>query len=148
MQEAVLIDYQLYRYAPPATDIVMFLHLVQSKQFREKYQNELFSYYYNIFSQLLEKQGLDAKELFPWEEFRSSCDYYEELGCVACLFFFQPILSPPEISNKFLKSPELFYKFWLVDRNDMILECFLNDSVCRERVTEALTEFIQKFVLK
>lgn len=148
MQEAVLVDYQLYRYAPPATDIVMFLHLVQCREFREKYQNELFFHYYNIFSQILEQQGLDVKKLLPWEEFCSSCDYYEELGCIMPLFFFQPILSPPEISNKFLKSPELFYKFWLVDRNDMVLECFLKDRIYKERVTEALTEFIQKFVLK
>lgn len=147
LQEAVIIDFQLARYAPPAHDVMTFLHLVQSRKFREKYQNDMLLYYHNCLSQILEKQGLDVKTLLPWQEFRSSCSYYEELGIITALFFFQLILAPCEISNKFLTSPEVFFKNMLVDRNDMVVECFLTDSIYRERVTEALNELIQKFIL-
>lgn len=147
MQEAVLIDFQLTRYSPPAQDVVDFLHVVQNRSFREKYQDELLLYYYNNLAQILETQELDAHKVLPWREFLSACDYYEELGCIMPQFFFQPIFLPPEVSKKCYSTPEIFEKFWLVDRNDIVLECFLTDSIFRERISEALTELIQKFVL-
>ena len=147
LQDAVIIDFQLARYAPPAHDVMTFLHLVQSRRFREKYQNDMLLHYHNCLSQFLEKEGLSIATLLPWQEFRSSCDYYEELGIITALFFFQLILAPCEISNKFLSSADLFFQTILVDRSDLVVECFLTDSIYRERVTEALNELIQKFIL-
>lgn len=147
IENAVIIDFQLTRYAPPAQDFMAFLHLVQSREFRKKNKYGLMQVYYHHLSKFLILSDLNANEILPWSEFVESCAYYEELGIITALFFFQLILTPTEISSKFLSSPELFFNNMLVDRSGMVLECFLSDEIYKERVTEALNELIEKFIL-
>lgn len=147
VNDAIIIDFQLARYAPPAHDLMMFLYLVQDKTFRKTRKEEILRYYYKHFSEELKKYGMKADELLPWESFIESCTFYENLGLIGTLFYFQLILAPSHLTSKFLGSAEAFTQVMLVDRTDMVVECFLKDELFRKRVTEAMNDVIQKFIL-
>lgn len=145
--EALLIDFQMTRYAPPAHDIMLFLHLVQTKSFLKSKQLEVIKYYYEQFTQELSKNDLDAQKLLPWETFLESCDYYYELGAITACTSFPLILIPSEISGKFLSSPELFTMNITYDRSELIRESYLKDETCRIRINDALNDVIKRYIL-
>ncbi|KAL0276420.1 UNVERIFIED_CONTAM: hypothetical protein PYX00_004001 [Menopon gallinae] len=146
-KNAKIVDFQLARFAPPAHDIVTFLYVVQNKKFREENHLRLLRHYYDELSSCLRKNGLQAKDFLTWYELLGTCDYYEELGIITALFFFQFILTPPDLCAKYFTSPE---KCPLVDpelRSEVVTECFLKDSIYRERVTEVMNELIREHIL-
>lgn len=144
---ALLVDFQLARYAPPAHDIVLFLHLVQTKEFRRKHERELLDFYYDNLSEELSRNGLSAEETLPKSLFLQSCDDYYDLGLFSSILYFQLILTPPEIMGKCLASPELYMKNMLVDRSEMIVESFTKDDTFKARMTEVMNDLIDRHKL-
>ncbi|CAB3368315.1 Hypothetical predicted protein [Cloeon dipterum] len=51
--EAVLVDFQTYRYAPPILDLLMLLHCATSREFRAQHQKELIELYFRELENLL-----------------------------------------------------------------------------------------------
>lgn len=147
VNHAIIIDFQLARYAPPAHDLLMFLHLVQNKSFLDLHQQELFRYYYEAFAQELQKNSIDVEAILPWKIFSESCDFYQDLGLICKLFYFQLILIPEELLGKFMNTPESFMRNMMVDRSELALACFAKSESYKARVTEALNEVIKKFIL-
>lgn len=145
--EALLIDFQMTRYGPPAHDIMMFLHLVQTKPFIKSKQLEMLKYYYENFKEELAKNDLDAEKLLPWDVLVESCDYYYELGAVMASASVQLILTPPEILNKFLSSPELFTLNMSHDRSELVREGYLKDDIVKSRTIDALDDVIKRYIL-
>lgn len=147
VEQAILIDFQLARYSPPAHDIMVLLHLCQNSAFRAAKQSEMIQYYYDAFSNELKKNGMDARNYLPLETLIESCDYYEELGLVSSVLYFQMILIPSDITSKFLANEEQFDQIWFIDRSEMIKECYETDELCRQRISESLNDTIKKYIL-
>lgn len=61
--EVVLVDFQLYRYAPPAIDFLMFLHLTTSRQFRREHLSVLLQHYFKSLVEYLEQAGIDREKI-------------------------------------------------------------------------------------
>lgn len=146
VDSAVMVDFQLARYAPPAHDIVTFLHFVQNNDYRLQHEAELCKYYYDTLGQELAKNDVDVKKVFPWEDFLESYHFFDEFGAISSVLYFQLILTPSEITSKFLASPELFDKNMLVSRSEMIVECYLHDEICRSRMTQAMNYLIKNYI--
>lgn len=147
VDSALLIDFQLARYAPPGLDIMFFLHHCQNRSFRIEKQAQLIKFYYDAFSEELKKNDLDADSILPLDTLVESCDFYDEFGLLMSVLNLQLILIPSEITNKFLSCPELYVKNMLNDRSEMIAECFLADENYRVRIAETLNEVIEKYIL-
>ena len=148
VKNGLIIDFQLARYAPPAHDLLMFMHFVSEKSYMDKNQEKIYKFYYESLIRELDRNSIDdGRSIISWENFLESCHFYYDLGLIGKLFFFQLILSPPEITNSFLSTPEAFTKNMLNDRTEMIVYSFLNDELCRNRVTQSMNEVIKKFIL-
>ncbi|KAL0276418.1 UNVERIFIED_CONTAM: hypothetical protein PYX00_003999 [Menopon gallinae] len=147
VQDSIIIDFQLARYAPPAHDIMMFLYLVQDRNFREKKEPELFDYYYEFLSKELSRNGVSAAAVLPKNVFLESCEFYRELGVISSVLYFQLIIASPEAVEKFMESPESYEKIMLIDRSEMIIESFEKDKEYRRRMSEAMKELIQRHIL-
>ncbi|KAL0276416.1 UNVERIFIED_CONTAM: hypothetical protein PYX00_003998 [Menopon gallinae] len=144
---ALLVDFQLARYAPPAHDIMLFLHLVQTDAFRRKHQRALLDFYYDRLSEELSRNGLSAEEILPKKVFLQSCDDYYDLGLFSSILYFHLILLPPEITAKWFSSPDLYMKNMLTDRSEMIVETFTKDENFKTRMTEAMNDLIERYQL-
>lgn len=146
--DAMILDFQLARYGPPAHDLMMSLYLIQNGEFRRKHETELLNRYYQKFSQELAAEGLDANKLLPREEFDASCTYYREYAILNCIAYFQLILTPSHIVGEFLASPELFEKNMFSDRSEMIVAAYKGDDLCNSRITEAMMEMVEFYKWK
>lgn len=134
------MDFQLARYGPPAHDLMMSLHLVQTLDFRKKHQEALLNQYYTTLTAELAAEGLDVSTALPRDEFDASVRYYREYAILNSIMYFQLILTPSHITGKFLSSSELFDQNMHNDRSEMIVACYKEDDICRDRMTEAMRE--------
>ncbi|KAK6620666.1 hypothetical protein RUM43_010961 [Polyplax serrata] len=147
VKDALIIDFQLARYAPPAHDVMMFLYLSQDNTFLLENEKEMLKFYYTALSKELQKNNLAVDNYLSWPNFIESCEYYRDLGIIMRLFYFQLTLAPPELTTKIMNNPEEYMQSMMVDRTDMVLESFNKDEMYRKRVAEALKEAIGKFIL-
>ncbi|XP_067008129.2 uncharacterized protein [Anabrus simplex] len=141
--EVRLLDFQLVRYAPPALDVMMFLHMVSSREFRRAHLEALLSLYYERFNGALQSHSVTT---IPWEEFRESCTYYAQAGRIMAPYFHHVYLMPAHLLVPVLGSKDSFEMF-NKDRDELVLQCFEEDLSYRARLIEGLEELIECFVL-
>ena len=147
--EVRLVDFQLFRYTPPAHDVMCFLYFVSNRDFRKKFLDEILTIYYKTFSSELEKCGLNADELqFSWTEFRESCEFYERAARILCVMYYQNIMMKGDyLKEKVFNSAENIQMFMRIDKSKYIIENYLNDPNFRARNHEAMQEMFQFCIL-
>ncbi|PSN45249.1 hypothetical protein C0J52_06999 [Blattella germanica] len=146
--EAKIIDFQILRYNPPASEVCWFLHLVTRRDFREKHLEEFLSIYYECFSSILKRHKLDPEQLLPWSEFKESYEVYKNAGRLASAMYFQQSMMAGDYTAKVFSDPHHMAMFNTIDKSKYMIECYQDDPVFRERNTEAIEEFIENCVLK
>lgn len=81
--EAVLVDFQIYRYAPPAIDLLMFLHLTTSRQFRREHLGALLKFYHNNLVEFLTQAGISEQEIpISLQELQKSASEFQTFAVV------------------------------------------------------------------
>ncbi|XP_028173760.1 uncharacterized protein LOC114362524 [Ostrinia furnacalis] len=84
-KRAVAIDFQLFRCASLATDLSFYLCLCGNLCLNEKYFFEAVKIYYNFLVHYLEDMGLNASEIFSWEDLWMELKMYGRFGVLAAL---------------------------------------------------------------
>uniref|UniRef100_A0A182K5J4 CHK domain-containing protein n=1 Tax=Anopheles christyi TaxID=43041 RepID=A0A182K5J4_9DIPT len=77
-----MVDYQLSRYVPPAYDINLLLYLTTSRQLRDESLPALLEHYYKCFVETLERNQLNASEIYSHETFLRCCEHYRLAGLI------------------------------------------------------------------
>lgn len=138
----VFMDYQFYRYAPPAIDVLQLILMTTRLDHRRKYYEDYFKFYYNCFSDELKSHGIDPELILPWKEFRLSCDelriYPLIYNCVSTPLVF---LSP-EKQLKLKNDHEKFQNILLVNRIDYMLDAMADDKMFKDVVMENIEELL------
>lgn len=75
--KCAIVDYQVMRYFYPAFDVLIFIHLNTSKEFRKLHLPHLLKYYYDSLSDVLLKRDFDIKDVLPLEDFNASLKLVE-----------------------------------------------------------------------
>lgn len=139
----MFVDFQFYRYAPPAIDVLQLLLMNTRLDHRRKYYEEYFKYYHSCLSNELKSHGLDVESILTWKEFRLTCDelrmYPIIYNCVA-----QPqIFFTPEKQLKMKNiDPVKFQHFLLVNRMDFMLEAMAEDEQYKDVIMENIEELL------
>ncbi|RZC39561.1 EcKinase, DUF1679, and/or APH domain containing protein [Asbolus verrucosus] len=100
----VAVDFQTYRYGPPAQDVLAFIHLVTDRDFRSRHMNELLHFYYEKLDDNVEKFGF--KNVVTKEEFFDSCRYFQQFALTQTITHFQVVILSDEIANELFADPE------------------------------------------
>ncbi|XP_067008131.2 uncharacterized protein [Anabrus simplex] len=140
--EVRLLDFQVFRYAPPALDVMMFLHMVTSREFRRDHLEKLLAMYHQRLESELQENDVP---ILQWEEFRESCNYYSGAARIMAPCFHQIYLVPTNILTPVLSTEDSFKKFWLCDRDTVAQRCFQEVPNYRTRLTEDIEEFMEYF---
>lgn len=92
IKEICLVDWQMTRFGSAASELMYFLFTCTSKQLRDQHKSELFDCYYESLSTTLKSFNLEAKEIYPRENFE---DQLREFGkfAFAMASFAIPIFS-------------------------------------------------------
>jgi len=81
--DALLVDFQAYRYAPPVIDLLMFLHVTTSRQFRTQHQRDLLKFYYQALVQFLNEAGICKEEIpFSFQELERSAHEFKSFAVI------------------------------------------------------------------
>lgn len=85
--EAMIVDYQLIRYAPPAFDVLTTIYLNSDRGFLECNFEALLNIYYGYFSTFLKMEGINPDSILSINEFIQSVEYYKLPSIIEATFF-------------------------------------------------------------
>ncbi|XP_017777530.1 PREDICTED: uncharacterized protein LOC108563353 [Nicrophorus vespilloides] len=137
---AVLIDYQILKYGPPASDVVQMIRTNTRKGTRDKHFKELLDYYYSRFVGCLGSSGLEAEEIMSIGDFLAAC---EEVDCSVRLHALADrsvTFLSDELVGDTMGSEDSLRSFLYEDRGKCMVDSFLTHRDFREIIEEDLLD--------
>lgn len=140
--DCMIMDFQFYKYTPPAIDVLQLLLMTTRLDHRRQHYEEYFRYYHNCLSDELKVHRFDVDSILSWKEFRLTCDELRIFpliyNCVATpLVFLQP-----EKQLRMKNDSEKFHHILLVNRMDYMLEAMADDEQFKDVVMENIEELL------
>ncbi|XP_017771364.1 PREDICTED: uncharacterized protein LOC108558844 [Nicrophorus vespilloides] len=135
-----LIDFQLFRYAPPAHDVTMLIYMTGTRETIRKHCDEYYSYYYDCLKTELNQLNLDVNLILPISEYEETCKMYMRVAKLTWLAYRETSESKniSEITNKDLESVIIGRE----DRQKFVKrECEIDESY--KKVMEEILEDIR-----
>ncbi|KAK7794871.1 hypothetical protein R5R35_013588 [Gryllus longicercus] len=145
---ARFVDFQLQRYAPPSSDITMFLYTTINRNFRKRHRDNLLDVYYSELTKELNKNGISVNDVLPFDELRSSCEFMTPGGRVIAALYLQVITITKEQRNTICSSGETFSQFFLCNRELEVCEWFETDEYYRNLLQDAVYDLVDEDILK
>ncbi|XP_023289041.1 uncharacterized protein LOC105696161 [Orussus abietinus] len=140
-QGCCLIDFQLFRYSPPAIDVELSLHVNTDRRTRDEYYDNFIRIYYTELTEALAEEGLDEKHCLPWEIFKETRQFAKNVALVFTLLCLPIMLigsgelkscfdGPPEVLEDFIyrsgKANLMSYQFATIKPyQERMIECVL-----------------------
>lgn len=145
----MLLDFQLSRYAPPALDVLTVIALGSVSDFRNNHLTTLLNIYYTALSEELARNELKIVQILPRTDFDASCEHYHLAGLIENCLFNLTILVPMEIVKPLMDGSAPFDDFIRDEQTKvrLIVESFEIDATFRYRLTDTMSEIIDKYIL-
>ncbi|KAL3282903.1 hypothetical protein HHI36_006061 [Cryptolaemus montrouzieri] len=148
VKNVMIIDFQTYRYAPPAQDLMAFIYLNSCKLMRDKHLNSWLELYYELLTENLRDYGIDIKSILSKRDYKESCEFYEQFSVTQSITHFQVILAPSDILEPLLLEEESCEKIFFGTRYDLVMKVWEHDELYRKRLTEAILELKKCLISK
>ncbi|XP_075978356.1 uncharacterized protein LOC142978021 [Anticarsia gemmatalis] len=147
---AVLVDYQCIRYAPPAFDIIAFLYLNTNRRFREEREKDVIDHYYSIFEDNLDDDSKKRLKSLHYDKntFLNWCEEARMFGLMEAIGIYPFVLMDPKTAQKTFDDPTTFDKYVYEDRSEPVMAVADRCEMYRERNLEVNEEFIERYLLK
>ncbi|XP_034832178.1 uncharacterized protein [Maniola hyperantus] len=146
---AVLIDFQCARYAPPAIDVLVFLYFTTSREFRQKHERDVLDHYYSVFwasiDELTRQRMVELN--YNRQEFFKLCEKLRPAGIMVPLSFCPFNLMSTAAAQESFNDPNTFYKHISEDRCDLVLEYARKNEYYKIKVLEISEEFVERNLL-
>ncbi|CAH2095799.1 unnamed protein product [Euphydryas editha] len=146
---AILLDYQCMRFAPPAFDMMLLLHLTTTKSFRECHESEVLRHYYSVFSKSLDddtKRRLAALN-YDLDNFLVWCEKARLFGMLYTAALFPYVLMDPVQAQKTFDDPETFVDLVEVDRSVPVIEYAKQNNIYKSKQLDISEEIVEKYIL-
>lgn len=141
-----IIDFQSYRYLPPAHDLLAFLYFCTDRSFRSSYLGEMINLYYLELKNCLNTYKINIGEILPHKDYVQSCRVYEEFAIVQTNTHFSSIMLTPIQLKELFSDAEYNKKIFFEDRSDLIIKTCKEDEVYKFRLLEALLDLKELFL--
>lgn len=142
-EDCLIVDFQFSRYAPPAYDVNMLIHLTTTGEFRKQHYDELIDLYYSTVRNEFITQCLSPEEIFPEKQFRQSCGRYRISGLIDNFLMNHVTLLPRSCVDQIFSSPEEYNNFSGADKIRMCLGVLERDPQYRKRITGIIRDLIE-----
>ncbi|XP_067007731.2 uncharacterized protein [Anabrus simplex] len=145
--EVRIVDFQVVRYCPPATDIMAFLHLNTGREFREANEEKLLLLYHTSLAEELSKHGYQVDQLLPWSEFKESCEVYRAFGRIIAACYHHVNMLPKRFLDEHMEDPYEHERFLSENRAHVVAVAWEENDHYRGRLLDDLTELIDCMIL-
>ncbi|XP_073962962.1 uncharacterized protein [Choristoneura fumiferana] len=145
---AILVDFQCLRYAPPAFDVMLCWYCTTDRSFRERYEREMLQHYFDTFistvnevtKEKLKGLGYDYEEYLRWVE---EC---RRFGLLVSIMLYPYILLDQVTAREMFDNPETFLKHTNEDRSEPVLEYARRSDGYRTRQLEVCEDFVERYL--
>lgn len=144
---AILVDFQLARFAPPAFDLMVLLTITSTSDFRKQHLTRLCDTYYTHLTFELKNHSIDIECEYPRQQFDESCTFYRKVGLMESCFFSHLTILPKELLLVATNDPQKQNIFMTKSKTDVCLEAFHTDESYRTRMSDMLIELVDNYVL-
>lgn len=135
-----LVDYQLSRYVPPAYDINLLLYLTTSRQLRDENLTALLDHYYKCFVDTLERNQVNASEIYPRETFLRCCEHYRLAGLIHSTIISGEVTLPSKFLEEIFGDLQSTASFMPDTKVWICVKAFQADERYRKHLIELLDE--------
>lgn len=135
-----LVDFQGYRYNPPANDLLFFIYFTTDRKFRKKHMEEILRIYYKNLSEVLDSNGVDVSKILDYDEFLLSCEHFRPLAVLQTAFLSQLVMVDSKIVDEIFANEELYKEIVFNDRCDFIVENCEKDALYRRKLFESILD--------
>ncbi|XP_011165794.1 uncharacterized protein LOC105200103 [Solenopsis invicta] len=84
-KEALLLDFQLARYASPITDLSFLIYSCTLKAFRDQYFDDILKIYHSELSNAIKSLGSEPEKIYSWDLFMKDVKQNFKLGLIFSL---------------------------------------------------------------
>ncbi|XP_052890296.1 uncharacterized protein LOC128298569 [Anopheles moucheti] len=138
-----LVDYQLARYVPPAYDINLLLYLTTSRQMRDEHLPSLLDHYYRCFRVMLERNQLNASDIFPRETFLRCCEHYRLAGLIHSTIISGEVTLPSRFLEEIFGDLQTTASFMPDKKVWVCVKAFQADESYRTHLIELMDELFE-----
>lgn len=142
---ACIVDFQNFRYAPPAQDFMFFMYLSTDREFRRECMRDMIEFYYREMCDIFKGYHLNPEEILPYEEFINSCNHYRIYGCLLALNHNPVICIPPELLKSMFADVSAVADMIFKDRSPVIRKCWMECEKYRSKIRESIANFVDLF---
>ncbi|XP_048507422.1 uncharacterized protein LOC125500097 [Athalia rosae] len=141
VSDCQIVDYQLAKCAPPAQDVMSFIHLTTSRLFRKQNEERLIRYYHDQLTNILANRKLDIDVVLPLDIFLESCHYYRPHAVIQEVFWYQTILADEETTSEYLRHFPPPTKSIFEDKTELVTGQWKAHGIYREMLTDTMMAF-------
>lgn len=134
------VDFQCGRYVPPAQDVLSFLYLNTSRDFRKENMYKVIGMYYSYLERHLKMAGFNVNNIIPFSNFMDSCEEQKLFAIVQTAIYFPLILISNDEVEAYFSDRELNEKALFEDRSYLVLAHKDKDESYANRLTESIQD--------
>ncbi|CAB0013532.1 unnamed protein product, partial [Nesidiocoris tenuis] len=144
-EEAILVDFGCHRFVPPALELMQFIYLALTSDFRARHKSEIIHRYYAKLGDILAENGVSIDAVLPRKEFLESCDAFEEFGLSIRVYYTYFTQLPGDFLLKAASSVDSFLGLMTLGNAELATEAFEADDQYRALLTESVEEAFRHF---
>lgn len=145
--DALLCDFQLARYVPPSFDIMSLITITTQSDFRRKYFKHLLNAYKTTLLHEVTRVESNEAEILKQLRLEESCEEYRLAGLVESCIFNGLTLLPNDIAALFCENCDNYVEFVRENKTQLWKQAFESCEMYRSRMTDAICEIIDDYVL-
>ncbi|XP_057666272.1 uncharacterized protein LOC130900003 isoform X1 [Diorhabda carinulata] len=135
-----LVNFECARYSPPALDVLAFLYLTTSRDFRKKYMYEVVGMYYSYLEKNLKQAGLKIEDVLPFTDFMESCEELKLFAIIQAAFYFPLILIDSNEIDMYFSDLEMNKNVLFDNRIHLVLGRKDKDDFYKRRLIESIAD--------
>lgn len=144
--QCTLVDFQLLRHFHPGYDAILLLYSNTTRNFRKSYKSKLLDYYYNVFSKILEKNGLVLDDFLKKDDFLLTVRHFEPVALTQAACTRTLVMMPKELTKGAVDSTENFEMIMFKEeRVNFFVEAFKRDKHFQSTITDDIEDLDELF---
>ncbi|XP_047991029.1 uncharacterized protein LOC125230068 [Leguminivora glycinivorella] len=145
---ALIVDFQTVLYGVPTLDLSSLIYFNTTKEFRDKFHDEMLDIYYEELSHEVGRElNIDFSTIVSKATFLGSYEECVIFGMIQAAILVPITAMKVERKNELYRTPESGHRINNVSRSKEIIEAANEDAAYCSRITELFEEIVDKYYI-